>query len=341
MKRPRGPLKRLAPLLGALFCAAAAATGGCAPSAWVGPKAPARVDVERVQVPPAPTTAPALRLRTDHYAIYTTVEDRRFQRTLAQVMEGAFQQYRLLAPTVPTTFDPMECFVFAGRGEWADFTSEHTGPDAAVYLKVKRGGYAVGDRFVAFYFGDAPTLGAAAHEGWHQFAARHFKGRLPPFLDEGLACLFENPRVTERGLPRWNWASNPNRVRGLRLAVQGGYLWPLEDLITLHAGEVVQLSPEHVEAFYAQNWAFARFLWEAEEGLYRPALQRLLADTASGDVFDRTNTLRRATSTWAPASARPLLEHYLGHDLATIERAYLRFVGEVVAADERRDRWHE
>jgi hypothetical protein len=98
----------------------------------------------------------------------------------------------------------------------------------------------------------------------------------------------------------------------------------------MDAGDVVDAPREKIDAFYSQSWAFARFLREAENGRYRPMFEALLGDTAAGRVRDPTGTLKVATRSWAPAAARPILEHYLQQDLAAIESAYLTFVKTIV-----------
>ena len=98
---------------------------------------------------------------------------------------------------------------------------------------------------------------------------------------------------------------------------------------SLHAGDVVRLPGDRIEAFYAQNWAFARFLWEYDNGRYRPAFKKLLADTAAGSAYDPSGTLHRATNMWSPSGVRPMLEHYLGKDLAQIETEYQQFIRKI------------
>jgi len=51
---------------------------------------------------------------------------------------------------------------------------------------------------VVYYIGRERTFSALGHEGWHQFNSRHFKFRLPSWLDEGIAMLFEIHR-SEKG----------------------------------------------------------------------------------------------------------------------------------------------
>src|SRR2546422_10624238 len=145
--------------------------GGCVSSnaGLTGPSEPARVRVEQWSF----EGKPAKKVLTPHYAIYTTVQDEEIVASIGQLMEGALSQYRRLAPAVPVTGRPLECYLFQSRNQWASFTRGQTGADAAVYLQINRGGYTVGDWYVAYFIGDVGTLSVAAHEGWHQVVARH------------------------------------------------------------------------------------------------------------------------------------------------------------------------
>ena len=268
------------------------------------------------------------RVTTAHYLIETTVDDANLIEKVAQVMEGALGQYRKLAPGVPTTDKPLECFLFANRNQWAQFTESQTGQDAKVYLRINRGGYAVRDWYVAYFIGDRETVSVAAHEGFHQYVGRHFKRRPPPFLEEGLASLFESVEW-ENDLPRWRWDSNPTRSNGLVRAVRGKATLPLSELCTMHAGQVVSKQGFRVEAFYAQAWGFARFLMDGEGGRYRPALAEMLADLAAGRGA-AANAGPGPQGLWNPRTARPLLEHYLGKDLDAVDAEYQAYLGQLV-----------
>ena len=131
---------------------------------------------------------------------------------------------------------------------------------------------------------------------------------------------------------------NRTRADGLQRAVNGDYVYPLAELVQLHAGNVVALSGPHIEAFYSQDWAFATFLWAAEGGRFRPALRRLIDDTAAGTVFDPTGVHDDAARPWSPAGVRPMLEHYLGLPLDRIDAAYQAYVRKV-AFDEYDQQW--
>jgi len=281
----------------------------------------------------APKVAGEKIIHTPHYRIFTTMLDKpELMQKAGQVMEGALAQYQQLVPGVKLTTYPLDCYVFATREQWANFTRQTTHGDASTYLKINRGGYCVQGWYVAYYIGDVSTLSVASHEGFHQFAFRHFRNRIPPFLEEGLACMFEDIHW-DGDLPRWNMSSNPQRELSLRRACDAHELFPLADLIALHAGLVVNQASIKIEAFYGQNWAFARFMWEAEDGKYRPVLQRLLTDAANGTLYDPTGSQLRPYLPWNSAGVRPMLEHYFGQDLSQIEASYQQFVQKIAYAD--------
>jgi len=306
--------------------------GGCAPSPsrFTGPVRATPVKVENWNF----RNKPARVLETLNYRIHTTIDDDDAVLDLAQLMEGALSQYRRIAPSVQLTDEPMECFLFQSRPEWAIFTKNRTGADAAVYLQISRGGYTVRDWYVAYFIGDVGTYSVAAHEGFHQFVARHFKTRPPPFLEEGLATMFEEVRW-ERRLPRWDLSHNNGGRMGLRNALEDGTLIPLERLVAMHAGQIVERPRQEVEAFYAQSWGFARFLWEGEGGRHRSALQRLLEDAAAGTLYSDGGLRTTVTATWKPKSVKPMLEYYLGERLPEIEKSYLRYIRRIAYSSYR------
>ena len=135
--------------------------------------------------------------------------------------------------------------------------------------------------------------------------------------------MFESVKFASGDLPRWNLSINPNRTLGLRSSIDRRALWPLEKLVTMHAGDVVQLPGDKIEAFYAQNWAFARFLWEYNNGQYRPVFKKMLADVAARQAARPVRHHERARATpGRPPSVRPMLEHYLGKNLDEIEKEF-------------------
>lgn len=270
------------------------------------------------------------RIASPHYLIYSTIADDQVLHRITEVMEGALAQYRALAPDIPQTDRPMDCYLFESRNQWSAFTKAHTGEDAAIYLRVNRGGYTIGDWYVAYWIGDTATYSVAAHEGWHQYVARHLKGRLPPFLEEGMACLFEQIEW-DGDLPRWDLTRNASRLTSLRSAVAGNHLYPLGQLVRMHAGQVVGKSNAQIEAFYAQSWAFARFLYDGQRGRHREAIRRMLADAAAGRLYDDSSRQLPDGPLWDSSTARPMLEHYLGQDLNEIEPSFRQYMDQLAS----------
>jgi hypothetical protein len=317
-------LRRITPLL--ILCLL---LNGCAADKKLGerrgPTAPVAVAAE----PWSYDQAPGWKLSSPHYTVHTTISDLAFAKSLVQLLEAGYFQYQAFTPGIELSDKPMDCYIFANRAQWADFTQKNTGATAKVFLQINRGGYTVRDWFVAY---ELPTryrtYSVVAHEGFHQFASRNFVGRLPPFLEEGLACMFEDIDF-EGSLPRFNLSVNRNRAHALRRAIEHKSLIPLDQLVTMHAGEIVSHSGITIETFYAQNWAFARFLWEGEKGIHRPGLQKFMTDTAKGTIYDPTRSLRSPTTPWNPAAVPLILERYFGmsfDELAARYQAYLRTV---------------
>ena len=292
-----------------------------------GPAKQSLVEFQKLSISGAEGT----RVVCPHYLIYSTLSDAQTLRHVADVMEGALAQYQSLAPDIRLSDRPMECYLFDTRDQWAAFTREHTGEDSRIYLRVNRGGYTVGDWFVAYWIGEAATYSVAAHEGWHQYVARHLKGRLPPFLEEGMACLFEQVQW-DGELPRWDLSANHARLASLRSAEAGQKLYPLEQLVRMHAGQVVGKPPSQIEAFYAESWAFARFLHDGSDGRNRPALRRMLTDAARGGLFADSSRSLADGPLWDPSTAKPMLEHYLGMSLPEIDREFRGYMQQLVNA---------
>ena len=243
---------------------------------------------------------------TEHYAIHTTIEDGPFITALAETMERSHAIYSELAP-LPDPPRRLDAYVYAYRDEWADYTEATAGALAPVYLQIHRGGYAHGEVFATFYHGHPQTLAVCRHEGWHQYVASGFERRLPPFLEEGIATLFE-AGFEGNGISR----PQPNGTRQLRLseAVRRRRAWPLRTLLGMHAGDVIGSDGPQIDTFYAQAWALARFLVEDED--YRDGFRRMLTAYADGSV-----------GRCGPVAA---LEHYLDAPFERIEHDYQLYV---------------
>lgn len=254
-------------------------------------------------------------LRSEHYELFTSIPEPKRRVELVTALETAFDSYcRYLNVTPEPRPQRMECYVFRTAAEWMKFTVSETGEMAPTYLQTRRGGYTFGKFFASHDAGAQDTLTVAAHEGLHLFITSHFKARPPPFVEEGIACCFESVRRGEKGISI-NVGENGSRNRRLALAVDEKKLQPLRKLLSMHAGEVIDLDVLQVETFYAQAWAFVRFLNEGEGGAYRPIFLKMIADAQAGRLSSEDLSDNPA-----------MMERYLGVSLDIIQPQYERFV---------------
>jgi len=257
-------------------------------------------------------------IETAHYVIYTTVTDNDSVQRFARVMEGAFTQYASLVPAIKPDERKLNLHFFATHDEWARYTIATTGKDAEAYLSVLNGGYAVKDEFVCWLSNESDTLTTAAHEGLHQFVARYFRTRLPPTLEEGLACTFETYTFTDT-VVTFNPTKNPRRQAALRNAIDGNYLIPLDTLVMIHAGDLRDRDPALRESYYAQAWALAAML--REKPTYRLSFLAMMRAAALGDTPIEIGR-NDGSQLYHPDRIRPFLQRYVAPDWKTFQADY-------------------
>ena len=285
-----------------LALAGLAAIAGCA--------SPGRYEVE----PWAEGPAGSRTLRTEHYAIHTTLADAALRDDVAETLERSRKLYDQLADAPDDAeLAPADAYVFAYREEWAEHTRRTAGARAPLFLNISRGGYAENGSFSTFFSGStAALLATCRHEGLHQHIERTYATRPPPFLEEGLATLFEegfDGNDLSRPLPSFE------RKRRLRDAVRRRRAWPLDELLQMHAGHVVGADDyRQVRTFYAQAWGFAHFLASEHE----PGLRKLMTAYAGG---------------YAPANIPAAFEESLGMNPRQLELAYEAHVRDLVGLD--------
>lgn len=287
---------------------------------------------------------PGLMLVTEHYRIHTTLLDPLMLSQMPGYIESAYNSYqKQLSKPVETRFE-MPVYLFATRQQWEDFTKAFTGEQAPMYLKIKAGAYYLKDTWVGYNIGRERTFSVLAHEGWHQFNKRHFKFRLPSWLDEGIAMCFEAGRY-ENGLFKFDPSMNLNRLGGLKMTLIKGRMIPLRRLIAMNPGEAIMRDAlageeggsEEAVAFYSQAYALVRFLKEDGYGKRLANYHQMLmgglrgtwpiSETAKKIASDRNIPL---TVAWNRVVGTKLFEHYIGSDIEQIEREYLTFCRKLV-----------
>jgi len=274
---------------------------------------------------------PGLKLTTAHYEIFTTLLKPLMLRQSAKLIELAYKAYNLQLPEPVETRNKFVIYLFADRWQWEAFTNNFAGEQAEIFCRIKAGAYCHNGACVAYDIGSERTFSVLAHEGWHQFSGRHFKFRLPSWLDEGVAMLFEVHRTGD-GTFGFEPAKNAYRLDALKKTMSKGKMLPLRDLIVTTPGDVLATDQtEAVLGFYSQSYALIRFLRESGDerlGDYR----RLLADGLRGnwplDETSRKIAVDRNIPRyilWNRRVSLVLFHEYIGDDYKQIEKEYLAF----------------
>ena len=281
---------------------------------------------------------PGLKLTTAHYEIFTTLLEPSMLRQCGGLIESAYKAYNLQLPKPVETRNRFITYLFADRWQWEDFTNNFTGEQAEIFRRIKAGAYCHNGVCVAYDIGSKRTFSVLAHEGWHQFSGRHFKLRLPSWLDEGVAMLFET-QGTEDGTFVFKPAKNFYRLDVLKKTLSKDKMVPLRDLIATTPGDVLATDQtEAVIGFYSQSYALIRFLREADDGERLDDYRRLLADGLRGDwPLDEVSKKIAADRNiprnilWNHLVSLVLFHEYIGDDYEPVEKEYLAFCRQIVA----------
>lgn len=281
--------------------------------------------------------APGLILTTEHYEVHTTLMDPLILSQVPGFLESAYRGYNDQLPEPIETRTTFTVYLFAERGQWEAFTDKFAGPLAPTYRSIKKGAYCLNGVCVAYNVGRERTFAVLGHEGWHQFDSRHFRFRLPSWLDEGIAMLFETSRY-DRGLFYFEPGRNLQRLGGLKMTLAKNKMIPLKELIAMNPGEVLSTEgTDAITAFYCQSYALVRFLREDDYGRRLRQYHSMLLDGLTGKwPLDQTNRKIAAdrnmplTVRWNRTVGPELFAHYIGGDFREIESQYLAFCRKLV-----------
>ena len=156
----------------------------------------------------------------------------------------------------------------------------------------------------------AETFAVLQHEGFHQFAWRHFHARLPQWLNEGIAQVFEDAPLVDGRLVLGS--TDTARLSRIQRDVRAGAALPLNTLMALtpqHWNELLSGDPEASARLYAQSWSVVYFLLNGDNGRLRAGFVRYL------------NLLRRLES-----DAGALEKAFAVRGIDPIERRWLAWI---------------
>lgn len=271
--------------------------------------------------------APGITITTKHYNVHTTMLEPLTLTRVPGFMESAYRAYQQQLPTPVETKNRFTVYLFGDRSQWEKFTRKFTGKNAETYLKIQKGAYFLDGACVTYNIGRAKTFSVLGHEGWHQFNFRHFAYRLPSWLDEGLATLFETSEYKD-GFFYFRPERNASRLGSLRRLLKADQAIPLAKLLKLNPGEIVALADTNaVLAFYAQSYALVRFLKEDDYGTNLLKFQNLLLDAKNGtwpldEKLQKTALNRNIpmTSQWNRYLSPKLFDYYIDDHQALQDR---------------------
>ena len=214
-------------------------------------------------------------LEVRHYRIHTDLE-KSLAEDLGRRMDAMYEDYsRRLADFNPVHKTKFEVYLFARRDDYLRFTQNKVPNTGGVFMPSRR-------TLAAFLEGQGrDTLRRTLqHEAFHQFAHRAIHPELPPWLNEGLASVFEEGIFLGRTFSLGQVP--PRRVRQLHADIEAKRLIPFETFMRYSLKDwSVALSDDSNRGAtqYNQAWAMCHFLiyaGPAGEPTYRRRLLDLL-----------------------------------------------------------------
>lgn len=178
---------------------------------------------------------------------------------------------------------------------------------AGCFLRITRAGEFSVHRsgHLMAWLGERPTdrfWHTVQHEGFHQFSHMIIQGRLPVWLEEGLAEYFGESIWTGDSLV--TGIIRPERLRKVQAAITGNKLLAFADMVTMSYREWSLGRHPHQ---YDQAWSMVHFLVHGDNGKYRLALVGFISDMAK---------------------ARPLAQAFIrrfGTNMVAFEKRYARW----------------
>lgn len=271
-------------------------------------------------------------IKTVHYDIYTTMSDILMLRQFPVFLESANAAYRRSSGIDTQSNTRYDVYLFETRAQWERFGESFTGELWSVYKKIDKGGYYVNGACVLYNIGRTNTLSILAHEGWHQFSHRHFKYRLPAWLDEGLAMQFEGFSQF-KGQYSFEPSLNKMRMAGLKKTLEDGHKLAFTDLLMANPAVVIDGAQadaaSNINSYYSRVYALVRFLEEYGGGIYKPAFSKMVSDgcqgkwaideTFAGELQDRNSAI--TTSVNSRLGLQVFINYY-GSRLQKMEEQY-------------------
>jgi hypothetical protein len=217
---------------------------------------------------PATTTGTLRQLDTRHYSIHTDL-DRALAEDLARRLDVMYDEYaRRLADfdRPEESSEILQVYLFRRHEDYQNFVQNRAPNTGGVFLPERK-------MLVAYYEGQGRDAlrRTLQHEAFHQFAHARISEKLPPWLNEGLATLFEEGIWTGKGFELGEVP--PRRVRQLRADLAGKRLTSFRTFMAMDLdrwNDALVREPGLAAAQYNQAWAMVHFLvFSSEKGQFK------------------------------------------------------------------------
>lgn len=119
------------------------------------------------------------------------------------------------------------------------------------------------------------------HEGFHQFATSVIRGRLPIWVNEGMAEYFGHAVFTGDGYV--SGVIPPQRLARVQAGLRARTFRPIEEMMRLSHGE---WNAHLSAANYDQGWSMVHFLAHAENGRYQRLFVAFINDLSRNQAWE-------------------------------------------------------
>jgi len=242
--------------------------------------------------------SPGVVLETEHYVIRSSATEEQ-TREIALAAEIVYSGYRQLIEGWQRTIAPhprLGIKLFRDRREFRRCNRMH-GWAEAFYQPPYCYQYYSADEVHPYHW--------MMHEATHQLndAAAHL--RLPQWLEEGLACYVSTSRIVDHSLhwgdidtntyPIW-WLGSLDLSGDLAADKEQGTIIPLRAILSGQGGPSMN---RRFNLYYLHWWSLAHFLMHYQNGRYKAALGRLIADGGGLPAFEKhIGPLESVESQW-------------------------------------------
>ena len=223
---------------------------------------------------------------TRHYRVLSDVEPN-FARELGQKLDAMYDEYaRRLAVFGEAGDAPrFDVYIFARRLDYSKLTGNRFPNTGGVFMS--------GRNLLAVFVegqGRQATRRTLQHEAFHQFAHTHIARNLPPWVNEGLAQVFEEGVWTGQGYSVGELP--PRRLRQLKSDLKDDRITPFAQFVTMddRAWQDAFADKDRITTQYNQAWAMVHFLIYAADETGQPRFRQrfiqYLKDIRTGKAPD-------------------------------------------------------